>query len=493
MVETRLSERYRLDQRIALGGMGAVFAATDERLGRPVAIKLLKDELAQDPQFIERFRREARAIAALSHPNIAGVFDYGEDNGRHYIVMELVQGRDLARVLREDGRLSPERAVAIGVQVCDALAHAHAAGMVHRDVKPANIIVADDRVKVTDFGIARAAGHSTLTATGSVLGTAQYISPEQAAGKPIGPASDLYSLGIVLYEMLTGSVPFTGDSAIAVAMRHVSDDVPPPSSLNPDVPPGLDHVVARATAKSPNDRFHSASDMGAALRDSLTADSGAPTIAAAGVIGAPTAAMTGGMVPTAPLPGATNATQASPQTVWPIPGNRWDPAKVGRIALITLLLLGLFAAGFLLMRAIATDEPARRGSAAGAIDSPSPAGPANPAVDETTPAGVVVPPVVGSNFSEAEQVLKDMGLEVDKQDVEDSTEPKDIVVESSPVAGTTVPPGATVTLFVSTGPPEDEEPSDPEGEDTGNEGPGGALEDPPGKAKGKDKEDKGKD
>ncbi|HEU4488041.1 MAG TPA: protein kinase, partial [Actinomycetota bacterium] len=256
MVEAqRLIDRYRLEQRLASGGMGTVYEATDERLQRRVAVKLLKEELADDPLFVERFRREARAVAALSHPNIASVFDYGADGGRDFIVMELLEGTDLAEVLQA-GPLEPGRAAEIAAQACDALAHAHSAGIVHRDVKPANIIlVASGTVKVTDFGIARALGDTTLTATGSVLGTAHYLAPEQASGSGAGAAVDQYAMGVMLYEMLTGEVPFSGDSPIGVAMRHVSDEVPAPSSKAPEVPAALDEVVLTATAKDPSDRY----------------------------------------------------------------------------------------------------------------------------------------------------------------------------------------------------------------------------------------------
>ncbi|HEV3473701.1 MAG TPA: protein kinase, partial [Actinomycetota bacterium] len=209
MVEASpLIGRYRLEERIAGGGMGTVYVATDELLGRQVAAKLLNEELADNPSFVERFRREARSVAALVHPNIATVFDYGEDAGRHFIVMELVRGRDLDRVLADEGALAPERARHIATKVCDALGHAHGAGVIHRDVKPANVIVTQDEgVKVTDFGIARVADDAAMTASGTVLGTAQYISPEQASDHPVGPASDVYSMGIMLFEMLTGRRP----------------------------------------------------------------------------------------------------------------------------------------------------------------------------------------------------------------------------------------------------------------------------------------------
>jgi serine/threonine protein kinase len=178
-----LAARYRVEQRLAIGGMGAVYVGVDERLGRPVAVKLLKEELAGQPDFVERFRREARAAAGLSHPNVAQVYDYGQDGQQHFIVMELVEGTDLARLLRERGRLWPSEAVRIATQVCLALSAAHAGGIVHRDLKPGNVIICPDgMVKVTDFGIARAAGHSSLTQTGTVMGTAQYLRPEQATG-----------------------------------------------------------------------------------------------------------------------------------------------------------------------------------------------------------------------------------------------------------------------------------------------------------------------
>ncbi|MGI8520587.1 MAG: protein kinase domain-containing protein, partial [Actinomycetota bacterium] len=284
MVEAqRLIDRYRLEHRLAAGGMGTVYEATDERLNRRVAVKLLKEELVDDPRFVERFRREARAVAALSHPNIASVFDYGADDGRDFIVMELIEGRDLAELLRS-GPLQPSRAATLAAQSCDALAHAHAAGIIHRDVKPGNIIVSDnDRVKVTDFGIARAIGETTLTAAGSVLGTAHYLAPEQASGESAGPAADQYAMGVVLFEMLTGEVPFSGTSPIGIAMRHVSDAIPAPSSIVKEVPAILDEITARATAKAPSERYPDISGMASALRatGSFAAGAGAAALGAA--------------------------------------------------------------------------------------------------------------------------------------------------------------------------------------------------------------------
>lgn len=258
--------RYLLDRKLASGGMGTVYEGVDERLGRPVAIKVLKEELAEDARFVERFGREARSAALLSHPNITSIFDYGEDDGMPYIVMELVRGRDLGVELEREAPFRLERAVQVTCQVLDALQHAHEASVIHRDVKPANVIVTDrDRVKVTDFGIARAAGASRLTATGIILGSAHYVSPEHVRGEGAVPQSDIYSAGILLYEMLTGSTPFEGESLLQVAERHLMDDVAPPSLANPEVPPVLDEVVIRATAKSADDRFSSAEEMAWAL------------------------------------------------------------------------------------------------------------------------------------------------------------------------------------------------------------------------------------
>lgn len=263
----RLAQRYLLLERIAVGGMGEVHLATDERLGRRVAVKVLAPVYADSPDFVERFRREALTAAALSHPNIAQVYDYGVDGSNHFIVMEHVEGSDLARLLREHGRLTPADAVRVAEQVCAALAAAHRAGVVHRDIKPGNVMVRPDgTVKVTDFGIAQAKGLASLTETGTVMGTAAYVAPEQAQGRPSTPATDLYSLGVLLFQMLTGAVPFEGDTPVAVAMRHLDEPMPLPSSRVADLPANLDEVVTRATAKNPAERYRDADAMADALR-----------------------------------------------------------------------------------------------------------------------------------------------------------------------------------------------------------------------------------
>ncbi len=258
----RLGGRYRLDERIATGGMGEVWRARDELLDRDVAVKALKREYAEDDAFLDRFRAEARHTAGLAHPGIASVFDYGENDGTAYLVMELVPGEPLSAILAREGRLSPDRALDVVAQAGRALDVAHQSGVIHRDVKPGNILVCPDgTVKLTDFGIARAADATPLTRTGVVLGTAQYLSPEQANGAAVTPASDVYSLGVVAYECLAGRRPFDGDTPVGIAMAHLNDE---PLPLPGDVPPDAAGLVTRALAKDPADRFATAADVAAA-------------------------------------------------------------------------------------------------------------------------------------------------------------------------------------------------------------------------------------
>ena len=261
-----LGDRYRLGERLAAGGMGSVYRAVDESLGRPVAVKVLRRELAAEPAYLERFRREARAAAALSHPGVAGVYDYGELGGQPFIVMELVEGETLEERIAARGRLPWTEAFALGEQVARALAAAHAHRLVHRDVKPGNILIGPgERAKMTDFGIAKAAASATLTRTGMVLGSANYVAPEQATGDGVGPAADQYSLGCVLFESVTGRTPYTGKNPVAIATQHVSAPVPDPRTLQPDLPAPAAALIQQALAKDPNDRFPSATAMAAAL------------------------------------------------------------------------------------------------------------------------------------------------------------------------------------------------------------------------------------
>ena len=265
-----LDGRYQLGSLLGVGGMASVYLATDRVLERQVAVKVLSPPYAQDPVFVERFGREARAAAQLSHPNIVAVFDSGTDADQPYLVMEYVPGESLAQLLHRQGRLAPRRAVELAIQVCAALAAAHAQGLVHRDVKPANVLVGPDgQVKVTDFGIVKAAAATTLTGTGTVLGTAAYLSPEQAQGHPVDARSDLYGLGCVLYELLCGTPPFGSGadrSAVAIATRHLSEPPEPPSARNPQVDPALDQVVLTALAKDPAQRYQGAVELQHALQ-----------------------------------------------------------------------------------------------------------------------------------------------------------------------------------------------------------------------------------
>ena len=265
-----LGGRYALFDVLGTGGMATVWRARDEVLGREVAVKVLSPQFAADPAFRARFEREARHVAALSHPRLVTVFDCCVDGTTPFIVMEFVAGRTLRRILDEAGVLPPDDAVAIAAAVCEGLEAAHAAGLVHRDIKPANIVISGGEVKVLDFGIARLDGSAGRTRTQAVLGTAAYLSPEQAAGLQAGPQADLYALGCVLFEMLTGAPPFTADTEVAVAYRQVHDDPGPPSARQPGVPPQLDWITTRLLAKHPADRPPGAAAAKAGLLSALT-------------------------------------------------------------------------------------------------------------------------------------------------------------------------------------------------------------------------------
>jgi predicted Ser/Thr protein kinase len=268
-----IADRYELEELVGTGGMSTVFRAHDRQLERRVAIKILHEHYAEDPEYLERFRREARAVARLSHPNIVTVIDRGDDGGRQYIVFEHVEGENLKELVVRSGRLPVRRALELALDVADGLAFAHDHGLVHRDVKPQNVLLSrEGEVKVTDFGIARSLhmDHG-VTQTGTVLGTGEYLAPEQASGKPVSPATDVYSLGVVLWELLAGDVPFVGENFVAVALRHVNE--PPPSlrERRPDVTPRLEAAVDRALAKDPGRRFPSmaafAKELGACLAE----------------------------------------------------------------------------------------------------------------------------------------------------------------------------------------------------------------------------------
>lgn len=271
----KLGGRYEILGRIGGGGMAVVYKAIDSLLNRHVAIKVLNESLSNNSEFIRRFDREAQAAASLSHPNVVNVYDVGRDGYTHYIVMELVDGPTLKQHILDNGPLPVDEAVHIAVQICDGLSHAHENKIVHRDIKPHNILIGSNgRVKVTDFGIARAATSSTITQTGSVMGSVHYFSPEQARGGVVGEKSDIYSLGIVLYEMLTGELPFDGDSAISIALKHLQEKVVDPRELNPDIPENIVRIVMRALEKDPEMRYTSAKAMMQDLNYAVSLDRG---------------------------------------------------------------------------------------------------------------------------------------------------------------------------------------------------------------------------
>ncbi|HKP18188.1 MAG TPA: protein kinase [Gaiellaceae bacterium] len=267
-----IAERYELEELVGKGGMSSVYRAHDRLLERTVAIKLLHEHYSRDDDYVERFRREARSAAQLSHPNIVTVIDRGEADGRQFIVFEYIDGQNLKQLVQRQGRLPVRTALELAIEVGRALAFAHEHGLVHRDVKPQNVLLGNGDVKVTDFGIARSVDvKSGLTQTGTVLGTSEYVAPEQASGQQVDALSDVYSLGVVVYELLAGNPPYSGESFVAVAMRHVHDPVPSIAQVRPDVPLRLDAALAKAMAKRPEDRFPSMTDFVTELEATLAA------------------------------------------------------------------------------------------------------------------------------------------------------------------------------------------------------------------------------
>jgi len=422
-----LGDRYEIHQRLARGGMAQVYLARDRSLDRPVAVKELVPEFATDPSFVERFRREAQAAANLSHPNIVGVYDWGTQDGTYFIVMEYVDGPSLSQVIRRDGPLHPRRAAELAGEVAAALGFAHSRGVVHRDVKPGNVLLtATGQSKVTDFGIARALSSpdDDLTQAGSVMGTATYFSPEQAQGLPVDPRSDLYSLGVVLYEMVTGRPPFSGDTPLAIAYKHVQDQPAPPSTIVPEVPRGLEAIIMKLLQKRPDDRYPSAealrADLNRYLDGDLTAAERALTGTAAGVAAAGVAA--------AGVAAAATTVQPAvdPGTVQPIDdvdGGPDDAPKsrtglfVGVIAVLLAILAGLL---FWFASSLRTDT-------------------------------VAVPALIGLPRAAAQKLLDDAGLEAKFTEEPNATVAAGLVISQDPAAKTDVDKGSTVEVVVSTG------------------------------------------
>ncbi|HYX89431.1 MAG TPA: protein kinase [Gaiellaceae bacterium] len=294
LIGTVFDGRYRIVRKLGAGGMADVYLAEDQELGRRVAIKILNDRHAADDQFVERFRREAKNAAGLSHPNIVSIYDRGTAEGTYYIAMEYLDGRSLKEMIVGRGPAPIKTAIEYARQILGAVGFAHRNGIVHRDIKPHNVLVSPEgRLKVTDFGIARS-GASQMTEVGSIIGTAQYLSPEQARGSPVDQTSDLYSVGVVLYEMLTGQVPFTGDTPLEIAMKHLSAVPKPPSELRPEVPHDLDLIVLRALAKNPDDRYQTADEFDRDLAQvaeglpvaAQTADAATAVLSGSGILAA---------------------------------------------------------------------------------------------------------------------------------------------------------------------------------------------------------------
>ncbi|HVF21193.1 MAG TPA: Stk1 family PASTA domain-containing Ser/Thr kinase [Mycobacteriales bacterium] len=477
---TLLGGRYELGETLGVGGMAEVRSGRDARLGRDVAVKILRTELAADPTFLARFRREAQAAASLNHPHIVAVYDTGEDDGVPYIVMEYVQGKTLRDVLRSEGRMLPQRALEIVADVCAALEYSHIAGIVHRDIKPANVMLTSDgTVKVMDFGIARATTSQTMTQTAAVLGTAQYLSPEQARGEHVDARSDVYSTGCLLYELLTHTPPFSGDSPVAVAYQHVREDPELPSQRAPGLSPNLDAIVLKAMAKNPGNRYQTAAEF---RDDLLRAFAGRPVAAT-------------------PILRQQDATSL----LMPEPGTAMLPAagegrRIGRGAgyaglLIAVLLV--FSAAALLARSLTSNGDSdvvrmpdllklTEGAARDAVEE---AGlevgevvkqPVDPSQKQTQPAGTVidqdpigrvsvragskvklivstgvrrvrVPSVVGTLLGDARGQLADLQLQISRVDLVDGAKRENEVLVINPPPGTEVEAGSKVIVAVSSG------------------------------------------
>ena len=347
----KIKDRFRIDSLIALGGMAGVYKGTDLTLARTVAVKVLSEDLAKDPSFLIRFRREAQAAAALSHPNIVAVYDTGAEAGVHYIVMEYVEGRTLQQILETEGPLSPERAASIGADIGRALAAAHEKGIVHRDVKPGNIMVSDNGlVKVMDFGIAKAATAGSLTQVGAVLGTVAYLSPEQARGDEVDYRSDIYSLGALVYQMLTGRPPFVAETLMEMINKLNNQKPTPPSRLNPQVPRALEEVVMKALSKDPARRQQDANQLAEQLLQSLRGDPSATAAYAAVPVGAedPEPPSTGAAAPVDRTMVAPQVHTEETEVISPVVREREQPAfpkraVVGGIIVLALLLLATIA------------------------------------------------------------------------------------------------------------------------------------------------------
>jgi len=474
-----LGSRYGVEEELGRGGMAKVYRGNDTVLSRPVAVKILAPQFADDPSFVDRFRREAQAAARLNHPNLVSVYDTGSDDGVHFIVMEYVEGKTLADYLTGGGRIMPQRAIEIAEAVSQALTAAHAQGVIHRDIKPGNIMITPSGdVKVADFGIARMiASAETIAQTAAVLGTAAYLSPEQAQGQPVDQRSDLYSLGCVLYEMVAGRPPFIGDSPVAVASKQVLEQPVPPSRLNPDVSPQLDAVIMRTLAKNPANRYESAEEF---RRDLERARRGDPVEA----------------TPLLPESAATQViSRPGGRDTMVLPAQEPDRSRWWVWPLVLLVLLGLGLVLFFVAKNLLSSntpaaaqvvvpkvtglqladaraalegknlkvddnvmkvlDPSKR---PGTVVAQDPA--ANQTVDTGTvvhltvvkaPGDITIPSVQGLPADEAQTKLTDAGFHVIPAEESSTTVTAGKVTRTDPPEGTSAPSGSDVTMYVSTG------------------------------------------
>lgn len=447
MTETLLGNRYELEALIGQGGMAHVYRARDRVLGRPVAIKILRPEYVSDENLLARFQREARSAAALLHPNIVSVYDVGQDGDRHYIVMEYMPGPTLKEVIRQRAPLPVEQALRIAEQVCAALEYAHRHGVIHRDIKPQNILFSEDEevVKVADFGIAKSRLDPEITAERLALGTVKYISPEQARGVEVVPQSDLYSLGVVLYEMLTGEQPFTGDTPVSIALQHIEAEPPPPRQFNPYLPPAVEEIALRCLAKDPRHRFLSAREMRLALERYRLVGA-----EATGAIPQSLATLPGqpAPYPQPPLPSMPVSREVPPRPPYAVP--RHPPASTREAGLgpLGIVLLVLIAAGLISLVTLGIRFwPALFPSIP--VPTPLPTATATP----TALPRVSVPDLKGLGREEARSRLSERGLQyAEAKPVYDPYIEPGHVVSQEPPYGTYVPYGSVVTVTLGAEP-----------------------------------------
>jgi eukaryotic-like serine/threonine-protein kinase len=451
--DTIIDGRYRVQSRLGSGGMAEVWSAEDSQLGRRVALKLLASRFAADPDFRERFRREASAAAAMQHPNIVAIFDRGEWDGTSYIAMELVEGRTLKQVIQERGPIAAGPAIHVAIEILKALRYAHKRGIVHRDIKPQNVLIDEEgHAKVADFGIARA-GASDMTDDGAILGTVQYVAPEQAQGKPVSPRSDLYSVGVVLYELLTGQVPFDGEAPVSIALKQVSEPPVPPAQLEPSIPPALEAVVMRALEKDPDRRFADADEFIGALE-------------------------------------AARRQPVAQVVMEPTPGEPWEPVRDGGsrwwIWLLVALVIAAAAAGayFLLgggkrvevpsvvgnTSSQAADALHGRGLEVAFVNEVSEKVPRGQVISQDPDAGTkvkegstvtarvsagrgtaAIPPVEGLSEGEAKDMVSKAGFNPKVTHEFSDEVGKGQVISQTPAPGTELTKGRTVNLVVSKG------------------------------------------